>query len=49
MYNLNLILANDPEFRNFAFNEMANRIQVTGTLLWEWPKGNQFWRDADTA
>ncbi|MGI6735939.1 MAG: hypothetical protein ACOX41_01325 [Anaerovoracaceae bacterium] len=30
VYNLNLILANDPDFRNFAFNEMANRIQVTG-------------------
>ena len=49
MYNLNLILANDPDFRNFAFNDMANRIQVTGPLPWERPKGNQFWRDADTA
>lgn len=49
VYNLNLILANDPDFRNFAFNDMANRIQVTGPLPWERPKGNQFWRDADTA
>lgn len=49
VYNLNLILANDPNFRNFAYNEMANRIQVTGPLPWERPEGNQFWRDADTA
>lgn len=47
--NLNLILANDPDFRNFAFNELANRIQVTGPLPWERPEGNLFWRDADTA
>lgn len=49
VYNLNLILANDPDFRNFAFNDMANRIQVMGPLPWERPKGNRFWRDADTA
>jgi putative DNA primase/helicase len=49
VYNLNLILNNDPNFRNFAYNEMANRVQVTGTLPWERPKGNAFWRDADTA
>ncbi len=49
VYNLNLILANDPDFANFAFNEMANRIQITGPLPWERPEGNQFWRDADTA
>ena len=44
VYNLNLILANDPDFRNFAFNDMANRIQVTGPLPWERPKGNQWLR-----
>lgn len=49
VYNLNLILNNDPDFANFAFNEMANRIQVTGPLPWERPEGNMFWRDADTA
>jgi hypothetical protein len=49
VYNLNLILNNDPDFRNFAFNEMANRIQITGSLPWERPAGNAFWRDADTA
>ena len=49
VYNLNLILNNDPDFQNFAFNEMANRIQITGPLPWERPAGNAFWRDADTA
>ena len=49
VYNLNLILANDPDFQNFAYNEMANRIQIIGPLPWERPEGNQFWRDADTA
>ena len=49
VYNLNLILNNDPDFANFAFNEMANRIQVTGPLPWDRPEGNAFWRDADTA
>ena len=49
VYNLNLILNNDPDFANFAFNEMANRIQVTGPLPWDRPEGNTFWRDADTA
>lgn len=49
VYNLNLILAHDPDFRHFAFNEMANRIQITGELPWERPEGNLFWRDADTA
>lgn len=49
VFNLNLILNSDPDFKNFAFNEMANRIQVTGELPWERPEGNSFWRDADTA
>jgi len=49
VYNLNLILNNDPDFKNFAFNELANRIQVTGSLPWERPEGNTYWREADTA
>lgn len=48
-WNLMLIFSNDPDFRNFAFNEMAGKIQVTGELPWERPEGNRFWRDADTA
>ncbi len=49
VYNLNLILNNDLDFGNFAYNDLANRIQVTGPLPWERPEGNKFWRDADTA
>ncbi len=49
VWNLNLILNHDPDFAGFAFNELANRIQVTGALPWDRPEGNLFWRDADTA
>lgn len=49
VWNEMLILNNDADFANFAFNEMANRIQITGPVPWERPGGNEFWRDADTA
>ena len=49
VWNEMLILNNDPDFANFAFNELANRIQVTGDMPWERPTGSRFWRDADTA
>lgn len=49
VWNLNLILFNDPDFAGFAFNELAGRIQVLSPLPWERPEGNEFWRDADTA
>ena len=48
-WNLMLILCNDPDFRNFAYNEMARKVQVTGELPWDRPEGNRFWRDGDTA
>ena len=47
--NLMLILTNDPRFKGFAFNEMANKVEVTGEVPWDRPKDNRFWRDADTA
>jgi putative DNA primase/helicase len=49
VWNLNLIIHNDPDFAHFAFNELAGRVQVTGKLPWTRPEGNSFWRDADTA
>jgi predicted P-loop ATPase len=49
VWNEMLILRNDPEFANFAYNELAHRIQVTGPLPWDRPSDNRFWRDADTA
>ena len=48
VWNLNLILENDPDYADFAYNEMANRVQITGKLPWDRPGGNEFWRDADT-
>lgn len=49
VWNLMLILKNDPDFSGFAFNELAKRIQITGKVPWRRPEGNQFWRDADTS
>ena len=49
VWNLMLILQNDPDFANFAFNEMAGRVEVTGPMPWERPVGNRFWRDVDTS
>ena len=49
VWNEMLILNNDPDFAGFAYNEMANRIQVTGEVPWDRPTDNKFWRDADTA
>lgn len=46
--NLVLILENDPDFQNIAFNELAGRVQVTGKVPWDRPEGNPYWRDADT-
>lgn len=47
--NLMLILVNDEDYKNFAYNEMASRVQVTGPVPWDRPRDNPFWRDADTA
>lgn len=44
-----LILTHDPDFRNFGYNEMAHRVEITGPVPWDRPTGNSFWRDADTA
>ena len=49
VWNLMLILNNDPDFANIAFNEFVGRIQITGKVPWTRPETNKFWRDADTA
>lgn len=49
VWNLMLILNNDPDFANIAYNEMAGRIEIVGTVPWTRPGDNKFWRDADTA
>lgn len=47
--NLVLILNKDKDFKNFGFNQLANRVQVTGPVPWERPNTTPYWRDADTA
>ena len=49
VWNLMLILRNDPDFANIAYNELVSRIEITGKVPWERPEYNKFWRDADTA
>lgn len=49
VWNLMLILTNDKDFANIAYNEMAGRIEIVGSVPWERPMDNRFWRDADTA
>lgn len=43
-----LILQNDPRFHNFAYNEMADMVAVTGKVPWE-RKVNGYWTDYDTS
>lgn len=49
VWNLMLILNNDPDFKNFGFNQLANRVQVTGEVPWERANTTPYWRDGDTA
>lgn len=49
VWNEMLILNNDPDFANFAYNEMAHQVQFTGDVPWTRPRENKFWMDADTA
>ena len=49
VWNLMLILNNDPDLASFGYNELANRVQVTGAVPWDRPADNKYWRDADTA
>lgn len=49
VWNLELILRNDPDFAHFGLNEMAGRVQITGVVPWARPAGNDFWTDGDTA
>ena len=48
VWNLLLILRNDPAYANFAYNEMARMIEVTGPVPWERPEGNRYWLDSDS-
>ena len=45
--NLEIILENDKNLQGFAYNELSNRVEVTGRVPWDRPKDNRFWREAD--
>ncbi len=48
VWNLLLILRNDPAYANFGYNEMARMVEVTGPVPWERPGGTRFWLDSDS-
>ena len=45
--NLEIILENDKNLQGFAYNELSNRVEVIGSVPWDRPKDNRFWREAD--
>jgi len=47
--NLILILKNDKRFKNIAYNQLTDSVQITGWVPWDRPESNKFWRDADEA
>ena len=47
--NLILILENDIRFRNIAYNQLADAVQITGDIPWKRTEFNKFWKDSDTA
>lgn len=44
--NCRLILENDINLKNIAYNSFTDSIEVTGSIPWAMPAGKQ-WRDAD--
>ena len=47
LFNLKLILTNDPVLKNIKFNQLADNMEIAGPVPWEHP--GKFWRDADDA
>lgn len=47
--NLILILENDPDLKGFAYNDLANQVEITGSVPWERAVGSKYWKDVDTA
>jgi len=45
--NITLILANDPELKALVFNQLADGLEILGSVPWKHPA--KFWRDADDA
>jgi len=47
LHNLTLILQNDENLKSICFNQLADGMEITGSVPWKHPA--QFWRDADDA
>ena len=45
--NLRLILENDPNLKAIVFNQLADGMEIKGTVPWSHPA--RFWRDQDDA
>lgn len=47
LHNITLILARDPKLSGIVFNQLADGLEIKGSLPWKHP--DRFWRDADDA
>lgn len=47
LYNVKLIMQNDPQLKNIVFNQLADGLEIKGDVPWQHP--SKFWRDADDA
>ena len=47
LYNIKLIMQNDPYLKNIVFNQLADNMEIKGEVPWDHPE--KFWRDADDA
>ncbi len=47
LYNIKLIMENDPYLKNIVFNQLADGMEIRGAVPWKHP--GKFWRDADDA
>lgn len=47
LYNIKLIMQNDPYLKNIVFNQFADGLEIKGEVPWKHPA--KYWRDADDA
>ena len=47
LYNIKLIMQNDPYMKNIVFNQLADNMEIKGEVPWTHP--SRFWSDADDA
>ena len=47
LFNIKLIMQNDPYMKNIVFNQLADGLEIRGPVPWKHPA--KFWRDADDA